>query len=124
MQKITTGFTISEPNENDNVNEKENVNDNCNCNENNTFLNNHNKTKNISIPLIKEIEAYCVERSNNISAQTFFDYYEAKNWMLGKTPMGDWKAAIRIWEQKARKVSKSDDYDEIMRLIEEGLPNE
>ena len=49
-------------------------------------------------PTVEEVEAYCQERKNNISPQRFIDYYEARGWMLGSTPMENWKAAIRSWE--------------------------
>ena len=50
-------------------------------------------------PTVEEIEAYCKERNNGINAQYFFDSYEGKGWLIGKTPMKDWKAAIRTWEK-------------------------
>lgn len=50
-------------------------------------------------PAVAEIAAYCLERQNGISAQAFFDSYEAKGWLIGKTPMKDWKAAVRTWER-------------------------
>jgi hypothetical protein len=38
---------------------------------------------------------------NHITAQdqgqAFVDFYQAKNWMVGKTKMKDWKAAVRNW---------------------------
>ena len=50
-------------------------------------------------PAIEEIKIYCSEQKNNISAEKFFDYYEANGWMLGKCKMKDWKAAVRSWEK-------------------------
>lgn len=52
-------------------------------------------------PTVAEIESYCQERKNGINAQRFFDYYESKGWVVGKSPMKDWKASVRTWEQKA-----------------------
>jgi len=51
-------------------------------------------------PTVAEIEEYCNERKNGLSAQRFFDYYESKGWLVGKSPMKDWKASVRTWEQK------------------------
>lgn len=51
-------------------------------------------------PTIKEIQDYCSERGNKINAEYFFDYYEAKGWIVGKGKMKDWKAVIRVWEKK------------------------
>ncbi len=30
-------------------------------------------------------------------ARTFIDYYEAKGWVVGKSPMKDWSSAVRNW---------------------------
>ena len=51
-------------------------------------------------PTIEEIKAYCKERNNGIDANYFFDYYESKGWLVGKTKMKSWKAAVRTWERK------------------------
>ena len=60
----------------------------------------NNKKRNIFIkPTISEVEAYCKERGNGIDAQGFVDYYESKGWLIGKSPMKDWRAAVRTWER-------------------------
>lgn len=51
-------------------------------------------------PTVQEVKAYCHERGNNIDPIKFVNHYEAKGWMIGKTPMKDWKAAVRTWEQR------------------------
>ncbi len=63
-------------------------------------------------PTIIEIKDYCLERNNNIDANSFFDFYESKGWMVGKNKMKDWKAAVRTWElrennSKYKKTVKS-----------------
>ena len=57
-------------------------------------------TKRFKKPTVEEIAAYCKERNNTINAHAFFDYYEAKGWVVGKSPMKDWKAAVRQWEYR------------------------
>ena len=57
-------------------------------------------TKPFIIPTIEEIRAYCLERKNKIDAEYFFDYYDARDWVLkdgGR--MKKWKAVIRTWER-------------------------
>lgn len=55
-------------------------------------------------PTISELEEYLKEKKyNNISAEKFFNYYKAKNWMLGKTKMNDWKSVIEIWHSNEFK---------------------
>lgn len=63
---------------------------------------NKNRSKFI-IPSVEEITAYCKERKNNINAEKFFDFYESKGWVVGKTKMKDWKACIRTWESKGKE---------------------
>ncbi len=54
-------------------------------------------------PTLEQVKAYCEERGNNIDPQHFIDYYESNGWMVGRTHMKDWKAAIRTWERKEVK---------------------
>ena len=61
------------------------------------------KRKVFSKPSIKEIEIYCKERNNGIDAEDFFYFYETRGWMVGKSPMKDWHAAIRTWELRRNK---------------------
>lgn len=61
-------------------------------------------------PTISEISEYCILRNNNLDPETFFDFYSAKNWFVGKNKMVDWKAAVRTWEKNNINTSnqKSD----------------
>lgn len=58
------------------------------------------KSRKFVKPTIEEIRNYCIERKNNISAQYFYDYYEANGWKVGKNSMKDWKATVRNWERR------------------------
>ena len=58
-----------------------------------------NNIKRFIKPTLEEVTAYCNERNNNIDPQHFIDHYEANGWMVGKTKMKDWKAAVRYWER-------------------------
>ena len=51
-------------------------------------------------PTIEEVRAYCQERNNGVNPQKWHDFYTAKDWMIGKNKMKDWKAAVRTWEEK------------------------
>ena len=55
--------------------------------------------KNFVKPTVLEITEYCFERSNNINAEEFYDFYESKGWVVGKSKMKDWKATVRNWER-------------------------
>lgn len=58
-------------------------------------------TKRFSPPSVEEVAAYCRERGTTVDPQRFVDFYESKGWMVGKTPMKDWKACVRTWERSA-----------------------
>ena len=61
------------------------------------------KSKRFKKPTIEEVSVYCRERKNIIDAEYFVDYYESKGWYVGKSPMKDWKAAVRNWERQEMK---------------------
>lgn len=74
-------------------------------------VNNKERTKFVK-PTIEEIQDYCIERSNGINANAFYDFYESKDWMVGKNKMKDWKACVRTWETREKKEKKSSkDFD-------------
>lgn len=56
-----------------------------------------------SKPTISEIQDYCESRNNGIDTARFFDYYEANGWKVGRSPMKDWKAAVRNWENRRKE---------------------
>lgn len=58
------------------------------------------KRKVFKKPTLEEVSEYCKERNNNIDPYTFIDFYESKDWYVGKNKMKDWKACIRTWEKR------------------------
>ncbi len=56
-------------------------------------------------PTVSQVQAYCEERRNGISGQEFVDSYARIGWVVGKnkTPMRDWQAAVRTWEQNRER---------------------
>jgi hypothetical protein len=56
------------------------------------------KSKLFIKPTIDEIKNYCLERKNNVNAESFSNYYEARGWKLKGIQMKDWKACVRTWE--------------------------
>ncbi len=57
------------------------------------------KAKRFTPPTLEEVQAYCIERGNNVDANRFIDYYTSNGWKVGKNTMKDWKAAVRTWER-------------------------
>lgn len=66
-------------------------------------------------PTEEEVAAYCRERGNAVDAGKFHDFYSSKGWMVGKTKMKDWKAAVRTWEREAGKAEPQTDWHELWR---------
>ena len=75
-------------------------------------------------PTIEEVKAYCIERNNNIDAEYFIDFQEARGWVLSNgKKMKDWKATIRTWEKNnynkrtSNKSSKDDAISVVNNLM-------
>jgi hypothetical protein len=62
-------------------------------------------TKRFCKPTSGELASYMAELGFNTPEETatyFLDYYESKDWMIGKNRMKDWKAAVRTWKRKEK----------------------
>ena len=82
---------------------KEKFTDNTNINITNNNLTDSNRKALFKKPSINEIRDYCNERGNNIEAEAFIDFYESKDWKIGKNKMKDLKAAVRTCERREKK---------------------
>ena len=58
-------------------------------------------------PTVEEVEAYIAEKGYNVDAHRFIDYYTSNGWRVGKSPMRDWKAAVRTWSRNNYDKPKS-----------------
>ena len=56
--------------------------------------------KRFSPPSLEEVEAYCRERGNGVDPVRWHAFYAAKNWMIGKNKMSDWRKAVITWETR------------------------
>lgn len=57
-------------------------------------------------PTVEEVADYCRERQNGIDPEAFVDFYTAKGWLVGKSPMKDWRSAVRTWEHDRRSQTR------------------
>ena len=117
VTKNPIGDNDENPKETPNEKENENVNENENEKENEKEKENESpsetkrekqakeKRLRFSAPSVDEVRDYCRERGNSISADTFVNFYASKDWMVGNSPMTDWKSAIRTWEERERSAS-------------------
>ena len=56
--------------------------------------------------LISYFNEYCSSGDFDVKFgehQRFYDFYESKNWYVGKNKMKDWKASVRNWLSKHKK---------------------
>lgn len=73
------------------------------------------RSKRFIPPTVAEVEAYCESRGNGIDAEQFINRYESNGWLVGKSPMKNWQAAVRTWERnnfckaKAEPVASQDE---------------
>ncbi|MCD7880993.1 MAG: hypothetical protein LUG47_04860 [Clostridiales bacterium] len=57
-------------------------------------------------PTVGQVRDYCQGQGYSIDPERFVDYYEARGWMLGKSKMKSWQAAVRNWSRKDRKTEE------------------
>ena len=81
--------------------------DNTNINITNINLTDSNKKALFKKPTLDEVNNYCILRKNNIEAESFIDFYESKDWLIGKNKMKDWKACVRTWESREKNNPKN-----------------
>lgn len=55
-------------------------------------------------PSLEDVRAYCISRFNKVDPEQFFNFYESKGWTIGKSPMKDWRAAVRTWEKREKEI--------------------
>ena len=58
-------------------------------------------------PTIEMVEDYINEHGYKVNAHSFMDFYESKGWLVGKTKMRDWQAAVRTWSRNEYGTGKS-----------------
>lgn len=71
------------------------------------------KRKRFVTPTVDQVRAYCKKRNNNVDAQRFVDFYEAKGWMIGKNKMKSWERAVNLWERNNTNGNGRKTYSEI-----------
>lgn len=55
-------------------------------------------------PTLEEVLPYMKERGgSHKEAEKFIDFYQSKDWYVGKNKMKDWKASVRNWTRSPKK---------------------
>jgi len=70
-------------------------------------------------PNIEEIKAYCSEKGYSIDAPYFWNYYEARGWMLGKNKIKSWKSCVKTWVLRNQSEQPKTNKQDILKLQEE-----
>lgn len=50
-------------------------------------------------PTLEMVKEYCKENNLKTDPEYFWDWYESKGWLVGKTKMKDWHKALATWEK-------------------------
>ena len=58
-------------------------------------------------PTIEEVFQYVYEKGYQMNPEAFYDFYESKNWYVGKNKMKDWKASVRNWARNEKNRPSS-----------------
>ena len=58
-----------------------------------------NRSKAFKHPSIEEVTKYCKEQQNGINPVTWWNFYDGKNWMVGKNKMVRWKSTMATWKK-------------------------
>lgn len=64
------------------------------------------KSKKFVKPTIQEIADYCNEKHYAIDADYFWNFYEARGWKMGSTPIKNWKSCIATWIKRDPELKK------------------
>jgi uncharacterized protein YdaU (DUF1376 family) len=64
--------------------------------------------KRFAPPLLAEVHEYITEKTYQVHAEQFVNFYESKGWMVGSNKMKDWKAAVRQWHSRNKESTPTD----------------
>lgn len=81
------------------------------------------KEKRFVPPTVEEVKAYIREKGYQVDAEKFVAYYESKGWLVGKSPMKSWKAALVTWKKNSfgnqNKIQSGNGFLDILREMDE-----
>jgi len=69
-------------------------------------------SKRFKKPTLEELKDYGSSISYlEFDPERFVDHYESNGWKVGKSPMKDWKAAVRTWKRNDNETQKGNSND-------------
>jgi hypothetical protein len=69
-------------------------------------------------PKPEQVKEYGLSIGFPIDGEEFCDFYEAKGWKIGNSPMKNWEACVRTWK---RNWQKRTGRTNIIKPVTEGL---
>lgn len=51
-------------------------------------------------PRVDEVRAFVDHEGLKVHAETFVDFYDSHGWYVGKTPIKNWQATVRLWHRR------------------------
>ena len=52
-------------------------------------------------PSVDEVKLFIKENHLDVDAETFVNFYEAHGWLMGKVPICNWQATVKLWQKRA-----------------------
>ncbi len=82
--------------------------ENNNININNIY---NTTSQNLSInpPNLETVQQFITQNNLNVCAEDFIDFYESRDWYVGKTAIRNWQATARMWDRRTNPHTKSND---------------
>lgn len=108
---VTCNATVTYPSQDINIYSNSNSNS-SNCITSNSIdgmkdESSREESRKFKKPTIEEVFQYVYEQGYQMNSEAFYDFYESKNWMVGKNKMKDWKAAVRNWHRNEKNKNTS-----------------
>jgi hypothetical protein len=63
-------------------------------------------------PTEAEVAAYIAEKGWQVNAAHWHAYYTANGWKVGRSPMKDWRAAVKTWQYNGLTNNKKSSYEQ------------
>lgn len=63
-------------------------------------------------PTEAEVADYIAEKGWQVNAAHWHAYYTANGWKVGRSPMKDWRAAVKTWQYNGIKNNKKSSYEQ------------
>lgn len=54
-------------------------------------------------PSLEQVRAYCDTHGLRVNPLKFYDFYASNGWKVGRNPMEDWQASLRLWAAREQE---------------------